>query len=94
MESDVGVAGFSACFYLNGRVIFAARPVVSCAADKEVQSVNEGGYVVVNRYQPTSQALYGVINGVGTNGYVEPIGGIRKSDSTHMGEIAVRRISP
>lgn len=71
--------------YLKGRVIFAARPLVSCAANKEVRSVNGNGYVVVDTYSPTSQVLYDVITGVGGNGYVDPIGGIRNSDPTHMG---------
>ncbi|WP_175726379.1 hypothetical protein [Burkholderia ambifaria] len=71
--------------YLKGRVIFAARPVASCAGVKEVRTVDENGYTVVNSYWPASQALYDVINGAGIDGVVTPIGGIAKPDVSHMG---------
>ncbi|WP_419689159.1 hypothetical protein ACN22W_20225 [Burkholderia theae] len=70
---------------LKGRVIFAARPIVSCAKAKEVRTVDENGYVVVNSYKPTSQVLYEVIDGAGSDGLVSPIGGIFSSDASHMG---------
>lgn len=71
--------------YLKGRVIFAARPIVSCAGTKEVRTVDEHGYVVVNTYWPASQALYEAIDGAGIDGVVSPIGGIFKPDVSHMG---------
>ncbi|MDN7584213.1 hypothetical protein [Burkholderia orbicola] len=71
--------------YLKGRVIFAARPIVSCAGPKEVRTVNDDGMVVVNTYKPTSQALYEVIEGAGVDGVVSPIGGIYRPDVSHMG---------
>lgn len=71
--------------YLKGRVIFAARPIVSCAGSKEVRTVNDGGMVVVNTYKPTSQVLYEVIEGAGNEGLVSPIGGIYRPDVSHMG---------
>ncbi len=71
--------------YLKGRVIFAARPIVSCAGSKEVRTVNDGGMVVVNTYKPTSQVLYEVIEGAGNEGVVSPIGGIYRPDVSHMG---------
>ncbi|MCA8082701.1 hypothetical protein [Burkholderia cenocepacia] len=71
--------------YLKGRVIFAARPIVSCAGPKEVRTVNDDGMVVVNTYKPTSQVLYEVIEGAGVDGVVSPIGGIYRPDVSHMG---------
>ncbi|KVE87801.1 hypothetical protein WI99_11785 [Burkholderia cepacia] len=71
--------------YLKGRVIFAARPIVSCAGSKEVRTVNDAGMVVVNTYKPTSQVLYEVIEGAGNEGLVSLIGGIYRPDVSHMG---------
>ncbi|KVE53315.1 hypothetical protein [Burkholderia vietnamiensis] len=71
--------------YLKGRVIFAARPVVSCAGVKEVRTIDDNGYAVVNSYWPASQALYEAINGAAVDGVVTPIGGIAKPDAPHMG---------
>ncbi|KFL51677.1 hypothetical protein JM78_25030 [Burkholderia pyrrocinia] len=71
--------------YLKGRVIFAARPVVSCAGPKEVRTIDDNGLVVLNTYKPTSQVLYEVIEGSGIDGLVSPIGGIYKPDVSHMG---------
>jgi len=71
--------------YLKGRVIFAARPIVSCAGAKEVRTVDDNGLVVLNTYKPTSQVLYEVIEGSGIDGVVSPIGGIFKPDVSRMG---------
>ncbi|MCA7883257.1 hypothetical protein LGM58_08660 [Burkholderia contaminans] len=71
--------------YLKGRVIFAARPIVSCAGPKEVRTVNDDGMVVVTTYKPASQVLYEVIEGASNEGLVSPIGGIYRPDVSHMG---------
>lgn len=69
--------------YLKGRVVFVARPNVSCAPAKVVRWVDNNGYVNEKTYAPTTDVLYFSLSSIWDMG--EPIGGILKTDPAHMG---------
>ncbi|RQZ27299.1 hypothetical protein DIE14_12470 [Burkholderia sp. Bp9017] len=75
--------------YLKGRVVFAALPIVSCAADRVVTSADSGGNAIATAIPTASKALYEAINAAATgNANVfkfDTVGGVLNPDPAHMG---------
>ncbi|WP_176314742.1 hypothetical protein [Burkholderia vietnamiensis] len=74
--------------YLKGRVVFAALPIVSCEADKIVNSTDDAGNVISTSYPTASKALYRAISSAAGDDKVfrfDTVGGILHSDPAHMG---------
>ncbi|KKL33973.1 hypothetical protein WR30_25915 [Burkholderia contaminans FFH2055] len=74
--------------YLKGRVVFAALPIVSCAADKEGSSTDGNGNTVSAPVPSASKALYNAISTASRGDNVfqfATVGGTLNADPSHMG---------
>lgn len=73
--------------YMKGRVVFAALPIMSCAPDKVVSSVDAAGRAVLTTYPTASKALYRAIEVAANNNVfpVDTVGGTSQPDVAHMG---------
>ncbi|CAJ5326903.1 putative gp27 [Burkholderia pseudomallei] len=73
--------------YMKGRVVFAALPIMPCAPDKVVSSVDAAGRAVLTTYPTASKALYRAIEVAANNNVfpVDTVGGTSQPDVAHMG---------